>query len=75
MKMWTCPTKIGVVKIVELQKGVYVARFKGEDGNCYDSPDAAADDFFTHHSGCDRWDRSSCEIPDGLGEWVCQDII
>lgn len=73
MRIWSYKTRIGTLQIIEQPNGLFCACCSCEEGNSYDSPDAAADDFFSHNSGCDRWDNSSCEIPDGLGEWVLHD--
>ena len=41
----------------------------------YDSPEAAADDVYTQHTGWDAWDGPDRpEAPADLGEWEFQNL-
>lgn len=70
MRKWIYTASFGTLEIVELSATQFEARYNSEPGNIYDSPSAAADDFFTHHTGCDLWDSSDFCISDSLSEWT-----
>lgn len=74
MRIWSFSTRIGTLRIVECPDGSFSSYCADDEGNSYLSPDDAADDFFTHHSGCNRWDNCSLDIPDGLEEWLFHDL-
>ena len=68
--MWVYRSPIGPFVIRRAGDGKYELWHDSECYGRYMDPVAAADDVYTHHAGCHRWDDLNVpDEPTDLGEW------
>ena len=70
MYMYNSP--IGRLVIKRLPDGKYGLFYADELWGRWSSPQAAADDVYTHTTGCYDWDKLDCQVedvPSDLSEW------
>ena len=70
--MWVYHSPIGPFVIKRLQNGKYGLLYADEIWGQWSPPQAAADDVYTHTTGCYDWDKLDCQIedvPTDLLEW------
>lgn len=71
--MWIYKSPIGQLTIKQLSNGRYGLFYSDELYGSWDSPQAAADEVYTHTTGCDKWDFLDGQIedtPPDLSEWI-----
>lgn len=70
--MWIYHSPIGPFVIKRLQNGKYGLLYADEIWGQWSSPQAVADDVYTHTTGCYDWDKLDClieDVPTDLSEW------
>lgn len=70
--MWIYHSPVGDLVIKQLPNGKYALLHNGEMYGFWRSPQAAAEDVYTHATGCSNWDLLDCQIdnaPVDLTEW------
>jgi len=68
--MWVYRARIGTLTIKPLDDGRYGLFYDDELWGSWHSPWAAADEVYTHSSGCTDWDMSDEDGPTDLSEWM-----
>lgn len=70
--MWIYRSPIGVLYIKQMPNGKYGLCYDSDCYGFYENPVQAADDVYTHVTGCYEWDILDGKVPDeptDLGEW------
>lgn len=71
--MWIYNSPIGRFTIKQLSNGRYGLFYSDELYGSWHSPQAAADEIYTHTTGCNRWDTLDGQIddvPTYISEWI-----
>lgn len=70
--MWLYNSPVGLMRIFFNSSERYSLEIDGTVYGFYHSPIAAADDVYTHSTGCDSWDLldgNIQDVPTDLYEW------
>lgn len=67
---WCYRSPFGVLEIVPKRNGNFVLVLDGEEFDESHSPQAVADNLYTHTSGFFEWDVSDFDGPTDLSEWT-----
>ena len=70
--MWVYHSPIGDLIIKRWTNGKYVLLYDNERYGFWASPQAVADEVYTHSTGCTEWDLLDCQVedePSDLSEW------
>ena len=70
--MWKYESPIGPLYIKQLSNGRYGLLYNGTVWESSHSPQAEADNLYTHCTGCDEWDALDGKVPDAptdISEW------
>lgn len=70
--MWIYRSPIGVFTIKQFPNGKYGLCYDSECYGFYSTPVQAADDVYTHVTGCTEWDDLDGKVPNeptDLSEW------
>lgn len=71
--MWIYKSQIGVMKIFQNQNRRYSLEINGTVYGSYHTPNAAAQDVYTHTTDCLQWDvldGTIHNVPDSIIGWV-----
>lgn len=70
--MWVYHSPIGDLVVKLWTNGRYALLHNGECYGFWATPQAAADEVYTHTTGCSEWDALDCQVddvPTDLSEW------
>lgn len=67
--MWIYRSPVGILKIVRQPDGTFGLCHNETVWEACDTPQAEADNVFSHVTGCDEWDSCPGAGPSDLSEW------